>query len=101
MWFVDECSSTISQTTGELYPQCQLNLNNRGHSRQASKSSVSSNYSTMSNNSISYANLPVRWVIHRCSQLTSLDLIWFDLIRNVITNESRQLDVNLLSDHTR
>ncbi|CAF1219291.1 unnamed protein product [Adineta steineri] len=53
----DECSSTMSTSAGELYPPSTTN-SNRGHSRQASKSSVCSNYSTNSvnstNNSISH-----------------------------------------------
>jgi hypothetical protein len=48
--FTDECSTTISQSGAELYPPSISNLN-RGHSRQASKSSVCSNYSTTSINS--------------------------------------------------
>jgi hypothetical protein len=38
--YIDECSTIISASAGELYPSSIGNLN-RGHSRQASKSSVS------------------------------------------------------------
>ena len=54
--FVDEGSSTISVSAGELYPPPMSNVN-RGHSRQASKSSVCSNYSTTSANSANNSNL--------------------------------------------
>lgn len=49
--FPDDCSSTLSQTVNELYLPSITNIN-RGHSRQPSKSSVCSNYSTTSNTSI-------------------------------------------------
>ncbi|CAF4678052.1 unnamed protein product, partial [Rotaria sp. Silwood2] len=53
--FPDECSSTISGSAGELYPPLTTNPN-RGHSRQASKSSMCSNYSTNSVNSTNNSN---------------------------------------------
>ncbi len=47
----------MSQSGAELYPPSMSNLN-RGHSRQASKSSVCSNYSTTSVNSTNNSNHP-------------------------------------------
>ncbi|CAM2715223.1 unnamed protein product [Rotaria socialis] len=53
--FPDECSSTISASASELYPPLSTNRN-PGHSRQASKSSMCSNYSTTSINSTNNSN---------------------------------------------
>jgi len=68
--YIDECSSTISTSAGELYPPSIGNLN-RGHSRQASKSSVCSNYSTTSinstNNSIHPDKNHLRFVVFKFS----------------------------------
>ncbi|CAF4178788.1 unnamed protein product, partial [Rotaria sordida] len=55
--FPDECSSTMTGSAGELYPPLTTN-SNRGHSRQASKSSMCSNYSTTSINSTNNSNPP-------------------------------------------
>jgi hypothetical protein len=51
----DECSTTTTTNSnaGELYPPSSTNLI-RGHSRQASKSSVCSNKSTVSVNSTNH-----------------------------------------------
>jgi len=69
--FTDECSTTISTSGGELHPPSQVNVN-RGHSRQASKSSVCSNYSTTSinstNNSIHHDKNHLRHILYQSHQ---------------------------------
>ncbi len=99
---IDECSSTISTSAGELHPSLISNLN-RGHSRQASKSSMCSNYSTTSanstNNSIHPEKTHLRFVyciLHDTSKKRKI------FIRHVL-NESRHFhnshsDPNMLSN---